>query len=221
MRLPVWERGDEVTPRLPAWGCGAASSSSRAGTRHRIIFQRENEATSRLLVQERGIVLLQREVRGIANSKNSVLMQGLVYGRWSICDHPKATGTRHHGALKNFLFGMERIHPYEAEVCHKFSTLLDLEGCSRDCISEELQFSNFLWTEVKDMNSCRGKSEIMSFYGFFILMGGLILHGAKDEGSFKAHAPYLREAFDRGTKVIQHAEAKLRSVIAKGAWALA
>ncbi|RRT59392.1 hypothetical protein B296_00038089 [Ensete ventricosum] len=27
------------------------------------------------------------------------------------------------------------------------------------------------WTEVKDMNFCRGKSGIMSFHGFFILMG--------------------------------------------------
>ncbi|RWW00730.1 hypothetical protein GW17_00036290 [Ensete ventricosum] len=26
-------------------------------------------------------------------------------------------------------------------------------------------------------------------------------HGVKDEGSFKTHAPYLREAFDGGTKV--------------------
>ncbi|RWW16471.1 hypothetical protein BHE74_00004267 [Ensete ventricosum] len=37
----------------------------------------------------------------------------------------------------------------------------------------------------------------------------LILHGAKDEGSFEAHASYLRDAFDRGTKVTQLAEAKL------------
>ncbi|RZS14031.1 hypothetical protein BHM03_00045684 [Ensete ventricosum] len=29
------------------------------------------------------------KVRGIANSENSILMQGLVYGRWSIRGHPK------------------------------------------------------------------------------------------------------------------------------------
>ncbi|RWV77455.1 hypothetical protein GW17_00061718 [Ensete ventricosum] len=40
------------------------------------------------------------EVRGIANSKNSVLMQGLVCGRWSVRGHPKAIGTQHHRALK-------------------------------------------------------------------------------------------------------------------------
>ncbi|THU60400.1 hypothetical protein C4D60_Mb07t12280 [Musa balbisiana] len=28
----------------------------------------------------------------------------------------------------------------------------------------------FSWTEVKDMNSCRGKSRTMLFHGFFILM---------------------------------------------------
>ncbi|RWV98991.1 hypothetical protein GW17_00038132 [Ensete ventricosum] len=39
----------------------------------------------------------------------------------------------------------------------------------------------------------------------------LILHGAKDEGSFKAHAPCLRDAFDGGTKAIQLAEVKLGS----------
>ncbi|RZS07408.1 hypothetical protein BHM03_00038241 [Ensete ventricosum] len=37
----------------------------------------------------------------------------------------------------------------------------------------------------------------------------LILYGgAKDEGSFEAHAPYLREAFVEGTKAIQLAKVK-------------
>ncbi|RWW14843.1 hypothetical protein GW17_00021351 [Ensete ventricosum] len=54
------------------------------------------------------------------------------------------------------------------------------------------------------MNSCKGNSEI-------ILIGQTILHGAKDEGSFEAHAPCLRDAFDGGTKMIQLAEAKLGS----------
>ncbi|RZS14684.1 hypothetical protein BHM03_00046389 [Ensete ventricosum] len=62
---------------------------------------------------------------------------------------------------------MERIRPYEAEVCNKFSTLLVLER--------------------------------------------LIFHGVKDEGSFEVHASYLKDAFDRVTKVIKHAEAKLGS----------
>ena len=35
------------------------------------------------------------------------------------------------------------------------------------------------------------------------------MHGAKDEGSFEAHAPYLGEAFEGGTKATQFAEAKL------------
>ncbi|THU65046.1 hypothetical protein C4D60_Mb01t33010 [Musa balbisiana] len=60
---------------------------------------------------------------------------------------------------------------------------------------------SFPWTEVKDMNSCRGKSRII----------GLVLHGAKDEENFWAHAPYLGEAFDGGTKATQFAEAKLGS----------
>ena len=37
------------------------------------------------------------------------------------------------------------------------------------------------------------------------------MHGAKDEGGFGAHAPYLGEAFDGGTKATQFAEAKLGS----------
>ena len=40
---------------------------------------------------------------------------------------------------------------------------------------------------------------------------GLILHGAKDEGNFWAHASYLGGAFDGGTKATQFAEAKLCS----------
>ncbi|RZS00649.1 hypothetical protein BHM03_00030374 [Ensete ventricosum] len=101
----------------------------------------------------RGCVMTERvvqgsEVRGIANSKDSVLMQGLVHGRRSVRGHPK------------------------------FNTLLDLEGCGGDCIGEGSQSSR------------------------------LILHGAKVEGSFEAHASYLRDAFDG---VIQLAEAKLGS----------
>ena len=37
------------------------------------------------------------------------------------------------------------------------------------------------------------------------------MHGAKDEGSFGAHAPYLGEAFDGGTKATQFIEVKLGS----------
>ncbi|RRT72858.1 hypothetical protein B296_00030108 [Ensete ventricosum] len=37
------------------------------------------------------------------------------------------------------------------------------------------------------------------------------MYGAKDEGSFEAHAPYLREAFDEGTKATQLVEVKLQS----------
>ena len=37
------------------------------------------------------------------------------------------------------------------------------------------------------------------------------MHGAKDEGSFGAHAPYLGGAFDGGTKATQFTEAKLGS----------
>ncbi|RRT85855.1 hypothetical protein B296_00007579 [Ensete ventricosum] len=37
----------------------------------------------------------------------------------------------------------------------------------------------------------------------------LILHSAKNERSFEAHAPYLKDAFDGGTKVTQLAEVKL------------
>ncbi|RWW85754.1 hypothetical protein BHE74_00005539 [Ensete ventricosum] len=81
------------------------------------------------------------EVRKIANSNDSVLMQGLVHGRRSVRGHPKARLKL--GAIKhqNFLFGMEMIRPQAVEVCNKFSTLLDLEGCSGDCIAEESQSS--------------------------------------------------------------------------------
>ncbi|RRT34252.1 hypothetical protein B296_00056330 [Ensete ventricosum] len=40
------------------------------------------------------------EVRGFANSKNSLLMQGLLCGRWTVCGHPKAIETWCHGALE-------------------------------------------------------------------------------------------------------------------------
>ncbi|RZS26292.1 hypothetical protein BHM03_00059637 [Ensete ventricosum] len=51
------------------------------------------------------------QVRGIANSKDSVLMQGLVHGRQSVHGHPKAQSEL--GAIEhqNFLFDMEMICP--------------------------------------------------------------------------------------------------------------
>ncbi|RZS23609.1 hypothetical protein BHM03_00056575, partial [Ensete ventricosum] len=70
---------------------------------------------------------------------------------------------------------------------------------------------SFRWTEVKGINSCRGKSGIMSFHGFFILMGQTYLAWCQDKWSFEAHVSYLRDAFDGVTKVIQFAEVKLGS----------
>ncbi|RWW45340.1 hypothetical protein BHE74_00048826, partial [Ensete ventricosum] len=53
----------------------------------------------------------ERKVRGIANSKDSVLMQGLIHGRRSVRGHPKARSEL--GAMEHqkFLFGMEMILP--------------------------------------------------------------------------------------------------------------
>ncbi|RWW76259.1 hypothetical protein BHE74_00015661 [Ensete ventricosum] len=51
------------------------------------------------------------EVRRIANSKDLILMQGLVHGRRSVHGDPKARlelGVMEH---QNFLFGMEMIRP--------------------------------------------------------------------------------------------------------------
>ncbi|RRT31637.1 hypothetical protein B296_00054015 [Ensete ventricosum] len=53
---------------------------------------------------------------------------------------------------RNFLFSMERICPYEAEVCNKFSTLLDLKGCSGDCIGKESQSSKCICGAEQDTN---------------------------------------------------------------------
>ncbi|RZS21237.1 hypothetical protein BHM03_00053848 [Ensete ventricosum] len=51
------------------------------------------------------------EVRGIANSKDSILMQGLVHGRQSVRGHPKERSELGAMEHQNFLFGMERIRP--------------------------------------------------------------------------------------------------------------
>ncbi|RWW05074.1 hypothetical protein GW17_00031672 [Ensete ventricosum] len=51
------------------------------------------------------------------------------------------------------------------------------------------------------------KSMVVIYIGYKVL----ILNGAKDEESFKAHAPYLKEAFDEGTKATKLAKAKLES----------
>ncbi|RRT35903.1 hypothetical protein B296_00047577 [Ensete ventricosum] len=50
-------------------------------------------------------------VRRIANSKDSVLMQGLVHGRWSVRGHPKVRSELSAMEYQNFLFDMERICP--------------------------------------------------------------------------------------------------------------
>ncbi|RRT41350.1 hypothetical protein B296_00047974, partial [Ensete ventricosum] len=50
-------------------------------------------------------------VRGIANSKDSVLLVGLVHGRRSVCGHPKVRSELSVMEHQNFLFDMERIRP--------------------------------------------------------------------------------------------------------------
>ncbi|RRT53486.1 hypothetical protein B296_00044981 [Ensete ventricosum] len=54
--------------------------------------------------QSRGLL---RPVRGIANSKDSVFMQGLVYGQRSVRGHPKARSELRAMEHQNFLFDME------------------------------------------------------------------------------------------------------------------
>ncbi|RRT70346.1 hypothetical protein B296_00018087 [Ensete ventricosum] len=51
------------------------------------------------------------EVRGIANSKDSVLMQGLIHGRRSVRGHPKVRSELSVMRHQNFLFDMEMIRP--------------------------------------------------------------------------------------------------------------
>ncbi|RRT37658.1 hypothetical protein B296_00049216, partial [Ensete ventricosum] len=46
-------------------------------------------------------------VRGIANSKDSILMQGLVHKRRSVRGYPKAQSELDAMEHQNFLFGME------------------------------------------------------------------------------------------------------------------
>ncbi|RRT32149.1 hypothetical protein B296_00058568, partial [Ensete ventricosum] len=50
-------------------------------------------------------------VRGIANSKDSILMQGLVHERRSVRGHPKERSELNAMKNQNFLFDMERIRP--------------------------------------------------------------------------------------------------------------
>ncbi|RRT61391.1 hypothetical protein B296_00044222, partial [Ensete ventricosum] len=85
------------------------------------------------------------------------------------------------------------------------------EGSRRRRWKHETEAWSFPWTEVKDMNSCRGKSGIMSFHGFFILMERTHFAWCQRRREFRGTYTYLRKAFDRWTKVIQLAEAKLES----------
>ncbi|RWW68323.1 hypothetical protein BHE74_00024159 [Ensete ventricosum] len=61
------------------------------------------------------------------------------------------------------------------------------------------------------MNSCRGKSEIMSFHGFFILMGRTYLAWWQRQRELRGICKLPRDAFDGVTKVIQLVKVKLRS----------
>ncbi|RZR96083.1 hypothetical protein BHM03_00025032 [Ensete ventricosum] len=51
------------------------------------------------------------EVRGIVNSKDSELMQGLILGRRSVHGYPKVTSELSAMGHQNFLFDMKRICP--------------------------------------------------------------------------------------------------------------
>ncbi|RZS18044.1 hypothetical protein BHM03_00050266 [Ensete ventricosum] len=54
---------------------------------------------------------IRTKVRRIANSKDSILMQGLVHGRRSVRGHPKVRSKLGAMEHQNFLFNMERIRP--------------------------------------------------------------------------------------------------------------
>ncbi|RWV89118.1 hypothetical protein GW17_00048751, partial [Ensete ventricosum] len=88
---------------------------------------RSEERASRFGIQRNDQPLYTRgttrtKVRGIANSKDSVLMQGLVHGRRSVRGHPKARSKLGAMEHQNFLFDMERIRPkciYGGRTRHK------------------------------------------------------------------------------------------------------
>ncbi|RZS02569.1 hypothetical protein BHM03_00032640 [Ensete ventricosum] len=69
----------------------------------------ESEVTTGAAGDLQQITSLAKQVRGIANSKDSVLMQGLVHGRRSVRGHPKARSELGAMGHQNFLFDMERI----------------------------------------------------------------------------------------------------------------
>ncbi|RRT37081.1 hypothetical protein B296_00048090 [Ensete ventricosum] len=59
----------------------------------------------------------EREVRGIANSKDSELMQGLIHGRRNVRGHPKVRSELSAMEHQNFLFDMERIRVEQGTSC--------------------------------------------------------------------------------------------------------
>ncbi|RWV80366.1 hypothetical protein GW17_00058374 [Ensete ventricosum] len=85
------------------------------GNRPSVTDNNVNKVFDEMLMFVHVLRFVLTEVRGIANSKDSVLMQGLVHGRRSVRGHPK------------------------------FSTLLDPEGCSGDCIGKGPQSSKCIY----------------------------------------------------------------------------
>ncbi|RZS15936.1 hypothetical protein BHM03_00047849 [Ensete ventricosum] len=79
------------------------------------------------------------QVRGIANSKDSELMQWLIHGRRSVRGHPKVRSELSAMEHQNFLFNIKGYIHRQLKC-----TLLDPEGCSGDCIGEGPQSSKYI-----------------------------------------------------------------------------
>ncbi|RRT52278.1 hypothetical protein B296_00022194 [Ensete ventricosum] len=95
------------------------------GTKASGVLGKRDHAKWDVLLNDRKSYAKLTEVRGIANSKNLVLMQGLVCGRWSVRGHPKATGTQRHGALK-----LSLRHGMDMSVIQLAEVKLGSEGLS-------------------------------------------------------------------------------------------
>nr|ABF70095.1 hypothetical protein MBP_81C12.28 [Musa balbisiana] len=124
-----------------------------------------------------------------------------VFARWEECEENSCSNETDFKRDKS---------PFSKEII-MCNGLHMLRGTSRQL--HKAQRTKRLGVVVKDMNSCKSKSEIMSFHGSHILIKQT--HPAWCESRTEAHEPYLGETFDGGTKAIDYPRAVLYSGVTR------
>ncbi|RRT47017.1 hypothetical protein B296_00011268 [Ensete ventricosum] len=155
----------------------------------------ETVQSGRYCVTTERVVQSSQTVRGIANSKDSVLIQGLVHGQRSVRGYPKVRSELSVMEHQNFIFDMERIRMIgAARELDYFNAHIRLRepGKSEDKVECKTTDSRVMGLAIPWYR--RDGTSVESSIPCSYKWRALVVKGAEEVGNTKANSKYQDRA---------------------------